>query len=108
MNSPDIQYCCLKCHKNIHIFNHDIVYCIDCGNTDINTVCQLKCMACLATYTIIEKVNRNLDQKSEYICPSCTYIIKNMHSNKQPQSVSAARGPIVSAARGPISLKNLA
>jgi hypothetical protein len=65
-------------------------------------------MACLATYTIIEKVNRNLDQKSEYICPSCTYVIKNMHSNKQLQSVSAARGHIVSAARGPIGIKNLA
>ena len=35
-----------------------------------------------------DELNQNLDQKTEYICPSCTYVIKNMHSNKQLQHVA--------------------
>lgn len=81
MNYQNIKYCCLKCEKDIHIFNNDMLYCIHCGNADIDIVCQLECTGCLATYTIIQKVNQNIDY-DKYICPSCVYIIKNMGPSK--------------------------
>lgn len=77
MNSQCTQYYCLKCEKDIHIFNNDILYCIYCGNADIDIVCQLECKGCLVTYTIIQKVDQNLDY-DKYMCPSCVYIINNI------------------------------
>lgn len=82
----DIQYCCLKCHKNVHIFNNDIQYCINCGNIDIGIVHQLTCNGCLATYTKIEKISESvvlLYVEAIYMCPSCMYMIKNMGPNKR-------------------------
>ncbi len=86
MNLSDLncQYCCLKCMKNIHIFNNNILYCIDCGHPHIGIIRKLICKGCLSTYTSIDKITQYIvsaiqtDVDTNFICPSCIYIINNM------------------------------
>lgn len=72
------KYCCLKCQKDVHRFNNNMLYCIGCGNTDINIIYNVTCNGCLATYIVMLPATKPLGCTTDYKCPSCTHIIRNM------------------------------
>ena len=65
----------MKCQKDVHRFNNDMLYYIGCGYW---YKYNLTCNGCLATYIVMLPATKPLGCMTNYKCPSYTHIIRNM------------------------------